>query len=156
MAVAKKLREYLKQNQVKFEVTEHPVAYSAARIAAAQHVPGRKVIKSVICETDGNYVMCVLDADHLLDLTKLKRVTGAKEVHLATEEEVAQLFPDYEVGAEPPFGNQFGLSVYCDQHVTDSDEVFFNGGNHTDLVKIRSQDYMQLVRPIIADLGRHV
>jgi Ala-tRNA(Pro) deacylase len=156
MAIAKKLRDYLKQNKVKFEVTEHPVAYSAARIASAQHVPGSKVVKSVICEADGNYVMCVLDADHLVDLTKLKRVTGAKEVHLATEEEIAQLFPDFEVGAEPPFGNLFGLSVYADQHVSNSDEIFFNGGNHTDLVKVRCNDFMELVRPIVADFGRHI
>jgi len=156
MAIAKKLREYLKQNKVKYEVLEHSVAYSAARTAAAQHVSGRQVVKSVICDADGNYIMCVLDADHLVDLAKLKRVVGAKEVHLATEEEVAQLFTDYEVGAEPPFGNLVGLSVYADKHVSDSDDIYFNGGNHTDLVKMRCHDFMELVRPIVADVGRHV
>jgi len=156
MAIAKKLKDYLKKNKIEFQVLQHPVAHSAPRIAAAQHVPGHQMVKPVIVETDGTYVMCVLTADHLLDLSKIKKLTGAKQVNLATEEEIAQLFPDFEVGAEPPFGNLYGLAVYTDAHVPDNKEIYFNGGNHTELVKIRCHDFMELVKPVVADFGRHV
>jgi Ala-tRNA(Pro) deacylase len=156
MAIAKKLRDYLKQNKIRFQVLQHPVAYSAARVAAAQHVSGDQVVKPVIIEADGNYVMAILTASHLIDLNKIKKITGAKQVNLATEEEIAQLFPDFEVGAEPPFGNLYGMAVYADTHVPENEEIFFNGGNHTDVVKMRTHDFMELVRPVVADFGRHV
>lgn len=156
MAISKKLKDYLSKQKVKYEVLSHPVAYSASRVAGSQHLEGKRLAKAVVVEADGDYIMCVLPAVHLIDFEKFKRIAGVKEVHLATEEELAQLFPDYDLGAEPPFGNLFGLSVYADSMLQRDEEIYFNGGSHTDLVKMKFKDYVSLVTPVVADFGKPI
>ena len=48
-----KLESYFREQGVAFEVKEHPTAYTAQRIAATEHVPGRAFAKVVIARSDG-------------------------------------------------------------------------------------------------------
>ncbi len=67
-----RLEEYLTSNGVGFESEHHRVAYTAQEVAAAEHVPGRKVAKVVMAVADGNAVMLVLPANSRVGLAKLK------------------------------------------------------------------------------------
>lgn len=156
MAIARQLKAYLEREKVDFEVLEHPLAYTAMEIAGSQHVPGRQVIKSVIVRADANLVMCVLPAIHYIDLYKLKDILKAKAITLASEEEIARLFPEFEVGAEPPFGNLYNLPVYADKILAVDEDIVFNAGTHTDMVKMKWKDYQKLASPILVDLGIHI
>ena len=98
--MSQKIKGYLTKEKVPFEILEHPLAYTALEIAGAQHVPGRKLIKSVIIRADDKFVMCVLPAIHYVDLDKLKAALKANKVELAREGEISKIFPEYEVGAE--------------------------------------------------------
>lgn len=156
MAVSEKLKSYLKKEAVEFEHLEHSLTYTASETAGAQHIPGKSFIKAVIIKFEDKPVMCVLPATHLVDFEKLKAVLGTSTLQLASEEEIAELFPDYEVGAEPPFGNLYGLDVYMEASVQDDKMIAFNAGTHTDVVKIKLDDYTRLVNPTIAEFGKHV
>ncbi len=156
MTASKKIIQFLDENNIKYEVLEHAAAYTAQEIAGKQHVPGRQVIKSVIVKIDGKVVMCVLPAIHLVDFDSFKHLTDASDVRLATEEEIAEIFPDYEVGAEPPFGHLYGLDVYVDKFLERDDEIAFNAGTHTDMIKMKCTDFMKLANPIIAEFGVHI
>ncbi len=156
MAISSKVKEYLDKEGVKYEVAEHPLAYTATEIAGSQHVPGKQMIKSVIVKCDGEFVMCVLPAIHLIDFEKLKVTTGAKDLKLADEHDIAKLFPDYEIGAEPPFGQLYGLKVFADKLLEEDSEIVFNAGTHTDVVKIKFEDFKRLTNPVIAEIGTHI
>jgi len=157
MTISPKLKKLLESKAVEYEILQHSQAFTAQEIAGAQHVPGKMMVKSVIVKFDGQNVMCVLPAVHMLDFDKFKVVTGAGDAALATEEEIAQLFPDYEIGAEPPFGNLYEMDVYVDKTLKEDADIYFNGGTHTDIVKMKYEDYEKLVQPkAVADLGRHV
>lgn len=156
MGISIKLKKFLEQNKVGFEVLQHPLAYSAMESAGSVHISGKQLIKSVIVKADGDFLMCVLPAIHLVDFDKLKQVVKAKDVQLAKEQEISKLFPEYPIGAEPPFGNLYGLKVYMDKDIQDHDEIVFNAGTHTDMVKMKYKDFQRLVQPIIADIGVHV
>lgn len=156
MSISPKIKSYLEKEKVKFETLEHSVAYTAMEIAGSQHIPGRQVIKCVIVKADGKFIMCALPSIHYLDMKKLKSITGAKEIQLAGEEEIAKLFPDYEVGAEPPFGHLYGLKVYADKLLEEDEDIVFNAGTHTDMLKIKLADFKRLVHPTFADIGVHV
>ena len=54
--------ELLDKSAVRYEVTEHPPAFTAQQMAAAEHEPGKYVAKPVIVKADGKYMMCVLSA----------------------------------------------------------------------------------------------
>lgn len=156
MVLAKKIKDYLEKEKVGYQLLEHEPAFTAQEVAGAQHVPGREVVKTVIVEADDNFVMCVLPAIHRIDFDKLRRILGADEAHLADEERVAALFPDYDVGAEPPFGQDYGLKVYADQILEENEEIAFNAGTHIDLIRIKFKDFVRLAKPTFADFGVHI
>jgi len=156
MTISHKLRSLLEKEGVEFNILEHQPAYTAMEIAGAQHVPGRQVIKAVIIKADDRFAMCVLPAIHLLDLQKLKKTLNAKKVELAKEEDIARLFPDDEVGAEPPFGNLYGLPVIADKILEEDNDITFNAGSHTEMVQMKFHDYLRLVKPNFADIGVHI
>src|SRR3989338_683316 len=147
MAVSEILRKFLASSKIRYTVARHPVAYTAQEIAAAQHVPGRQLAKSVLVKTERGPVLVVLPAIHLIDLKKLKTALGAKQLTIAKETDIKRQFPDIEVGAMSPFGNLYGVPVIVDRELGEAEEVVFNGGSHTETVKLRYRDFAALVHP---------
>lgn len=156
MSIAPNLKKYLDKERVPYQILQHSEAYTASEIAGSQHVPGIQMLKSVLVKADGQFVLCVLPAIRLIDFDKLKKIIKSKNLDLANENEIAKLFPEYEVGAEPPFGNLYGLQVVADKSMEENDEILFNAGTHIDIVKIKLKDFLRLTQPKIADIGRHI
>ena len=61
-------------------------------------------------------------------------------MELASENEFAELFPECEVGAMPPFGNLYDMPGYVADPLADDAEIAFNAGNHSELIRIAYQD----------------
>ena len=143
----KKLRDFLDKEKVKYLALTHSPAYTAQEVAASAHVSGKDLAKTVIVKLDGKTAMAVLPAHRKIVLQDLRDVTGADRVRFATEEEFETLFPDCEIGAMPPFGNLYGLDVYVAPELTEEEEIAFNAGSHTELIKLAYKDFERLVRP---------
>ena len=148
-----KLREYLDDHDIEYIVMSHSKAYTAQRIAAAAHIPGKEMVKSVILQVDDDLVMCVLPAPEKVSLLKVKELTGAGEVDLAPEQEFGHHFPDCEVGAMPPFGNLYGMTVIVDRKLAEDDEIFFNACTHRELIRMAYMDYARLVKPQLGNIS---
>lgn len=151
MPTLRRLQEYLDSHKVSYQLLGHQEAYTAPAIAHALHVSGKMLAKVVIAKADGVYIMAVLPSPWKVNFDRLKEVLGATEARLATEEEFASLFPDCEVGAMPPFGNLYGLAVYVDRSLTEDEDIVFQAGTHLDAMKLRYQDFAELVHPTIAE-----
>lgn len=147
------IEKYLSDHGVSFETHEHPPAYTAQEVAAAEHVSGKMMAKAVLVHDDGGYVMCVLPASHKLDLTKVADLRQANQIRLADENELAEVFPDVEVGAEPPFGNLYDIPMLVDMHLADRDEIVFQAGSHRQTIRMKYADYASLTHPRIEDLA---
>jgi Ala-tRNA(Pro) deacylase len=147
-----KLRQALEAGHVPYESIPHDPAYTAQGIAAVAHVPGKELAKTVIMKLDGRLAMCVLPATRRISFGRVKKATGAAAVELATESEFGSVFPGCEVGAMPPFGNLYDLEVYVDDALTKDDEIAFNAGSHTELVRMSYADYEKLVHPTVCRL----
>lgn len=145
--VLQRLREYLDRENVKYVVITHSPAHTAQEIAAAAHIPGKEMAKTVMVKMDGEMVMVVLPASAKVELGRLLDATGADEVELAQEREFKHLFPGCELGAMPPFGNLFGLATFVAEELTEDEEIAFNAGTATDLIRMRYEDYARLVQP---------
>ena len=148
MACAK-LQEYLDQKQVKYVSIKHSPAFTAQEIAAAAHIPGRDVAKTVVVKLDGTLALVVVPAPEMVRMNHLKTETGASQVELATEEEFKGRFPDCEVGAMPPFGNLYEMDTFVEESLAEDEEIAFNAGTHTELIKMAFKDYESLVSPRI-------
>jgi Ala-tRNA(Pro) deacylase len=154
--VSEKLKDFLDKNKVGYLIAQHSEVYTAQEIAAALHVPGKELAKVVIVKSEHTFVMIVLPASWRIDIVKLQKVLGAKEIRLATEDEFRNLFPDCEVGAMPPFGNLYGLAIYVDKSLAEDEEIFFQAGNHFESIKMNCRDYQNLVKPRIAEFAVHL
>ena len=148
-----KVEEYLKSNGVQFTAHDHAPAYTAQEVAAEEHVSGKMMAKTVVVRAGEKYAVCVLPANYKLDMTKAADALGAGEAHLADESEMAKLFPDSDVGAEPPFGNLYDLPTIVDERLAADDEIVFQAGTHSRAIRMSYADYARLVEPKVADLA---
>jgi Ala-tRNA(Pro) deacylase len=152
MDARQRLESYFGEQGVDFEVKEHPTAYTAQRIAASEHVPGRTFAKVVMARADDTLLMLVLPAPEMVDVTKVAHVVGG-EVRLATETEFAPSFPDCDPGAMPPFGNLYGVPVYVDRMMGESERIVFQAGAHDVTMSVAYADFERLVQPMPADIA---
>lgn len=147
-----RLKKYLEENDVRFVTIRHSPAFTAQEIAALAHVPGKELAKTVMVKLDGKMAMVVLQAPDHVSANRLKEFSGAEDVELASEDEFADIFPQCEVGAMPPFGNLWDMNVFVDEHLREDEEIVFNAGSHTELVRISYAEFERLVKPTIGCL----
>jgi Ala-tRNA(Pro) deacylase len=147
------ISRYLEQHGVNFSVVGHAVAYTAQEEAAVTHVPGREWAKAVVCMVDDQPTLAVLPANRRVDLHRLREACGARSARLASEAELRPLYSDCEVGAMPPFGPLYHQPVVVDKSLTSDPEISFNGGSHSDAIRMRYRDFEELVKPTVADFG---
>ena len=151
-----RVTEFLDSSAVHYEVSEHPPAFTAQQMAAAEHERGQYVAKPVIVKADGKNIMCVLSACYKIDLGALKSQLGAKSVDLAEEKEIGKIFDDCELGAEPPFGNLYDLPTIMDKVLETDDHITFQAGTHEKAIRISMDDYKKLVEPKVLEFSYHV
>jgi Ala-tRNA(Pro) deacylase len=96
--------------------------------------------------------MAVLPADDRVDRDLLKQAAGADVVELASESEFRDLFSNCQLGAMPPFGNLWDMKVFVDERLTEDEEIAFNAGSHSELVRLAYADFERLVRPQVVHL----
>jgi Ala-tRNA(Pro) deacylase len=97
--------EYFNAQQIPYSHSTHPRARTARRTARAEGVPARDLAKTVVYRGNYGFGIAVVAADELVDLRKVGRLLGLSNIRLANEVELAELFPDCELGAMPPFGD---------------------------------------------------
>ena len=144
---AAKLREFLDANGVKYVTIRHSLAYTAQEVAASAHVRGKDMAKTVIVKLDGQLAMAVVPASQRVDLARLRDAAGVKTAELATEQEFRDAFPECEVGAMPPFGNLYAMHVFVEQKLAADQEIAFNAGSHTELIRLSYADFERLAKP---------
>ena len=148
-----KLKQTLEANHVRYETIIHSPAFTAQGIAALAHIPGWEMAKTVMVKLDGELAMVVLPAPLKVNFSNIRKATGAHKAELAQEQEFKDRFPACEIGAMPPFGNLYGMDVYVDKSLAEDEEIAFNAGTHTELLRIRFDDFNRLVRPKMCNLS---
>ncbi|HID75682.1 MAG TPA: YbaK/EbsC family protein [Planctomycetaceae bacterium] len=149
----KRLKQFLDSHNVNYISITHSPAITAQEIAASAHVPGKELAKTVMVKIDGKMAMAVLPASYKVDFQLLREAAGAEEVELADEREFKDMFPECEVGAMPPFGNLYDMEVYVSRSLAEDEQIAFNAGSHTELIRLAYQDFERLVKPKVVRLA---
>ena len=138
---------YLKEHKVNYKTITHPPAYTAQEIAASAHIPGRALLKTVVIRVNGKLAILVEPANCKVNLAAVKKLLNTENVELAHEYEFEDAFPECETGAMPPIGELFDIDVYVDDVIRHEEDIAFNAGNHSELIKMRYADFEKLVKP---------
>ena len=149
MSTLDRVLAYLNSRSLWFAHDRHPLAYTATEVAAVEHMPPRNFAKTVVVHSPEGYAMTVLPADRRVDLDELRLALGVAHLRLANEGELQDLFGTCELGAMPPFGNEtiYDIPVYVDGLLVTEEEIGFNAGTHRDVVRMRTEDWMDIVKP---------
>jgi Ala-tRNA(Pro) deacylase len=149
MGLLASLADALKRERLPYTVFRHPPAYTALEQAQVSHIRGRCAAKVVICIADDKPIQAIVPAHYRVDL----EMAGAVTIRLALEEEIAVIYPEFEVGAAPPTGTMYGHRVFVDECFVGEPEMVFDAGTHTVSVCMHFSDFADLVKPVIGVIG---
>jgi Ala-tRNA(Pro) deacylase len=85
------------------------------------------------------YLRAVLPASTRIDLRKLREVRGGskKKIHLASEEDLARDYAEFDLGAVPPIGGGRRDPVVIDSRLAERASVILEAGSHEESVRLR-------------------
>lgn len=150
-----RLKEFLDREGIRYVSILHSTAYTAQEVAQTAHISGDEMAKCVMIKVDGKMAMAVLPASYQVDFGLLREAIGADHVTLAHEREFAELFPQCELGAMPPFGNLYGMPVYVAAKLSEDESIAFNAGTHRELIRLPYADFVRLVKPTVLKFSAH-
>ena len=148
------LTSVLEQAGVEYDLLSHPHTERAVDEAEALGLPPRGVAKTLVLTTNGGHVRVVLPASERIDVRKVRdHVEGGKEkVHLATEDELARDYPEFELGAVPPFGGTDRDRVLVDPRIAEQPSVVLEAGTHEQSVRLATADLLELTKAEVVDV----
>lgn len=143
--IATTLNTYLDLSGVQYDVLPHKHTWSSKETAQASKIPSRNLAKAVVLEDpEGYYMMAVVPASRHVDLNAVSQEMYS-EVDLASEKELEYIFSDCETGAIPAIGMAYDMDVLCDERLDELDDVYFEAGDHTDLVHMKGASFQNLM-----------
>lgn len=128
--------EHLEHRGLRFEVIPHPPADTALAEARAVRIPAGEVVKVIVLDIDTGHALALLPADRRLDLRKVEQALGVDEVGLASEDEIATDFPEFEPGALPALPSLLHVPVVIDPRVFDHASITFAAGLQRESVRV--------------------
>ena len=143
MTISTKLRDYLDEHHCRYDLVHHARSRSSMETARTAHVSADCLAKSVVVEDEQGYLMTVLPATRRVDLQALGDLTG-RRLRLAHESELAPLFTDCDPGAVPAVGSAYGLQAIVDESIAGLPDVWFEAGDHEDLVHMQGEQFREL------------
>jgi len=153
MASPKWVRKMLTYRGLRYEELHHPDMYTAQQVAQSEHFSGHRVAKVVVAMVDGGPVELILPASRQVALGRVRRILGARDVRLASEEEMEKYFTDVELGAIPPLRHWKNIPVLMDRALNVEGDILFQAGTHQDAVRLNFQDWYELVCPQVASFS---
>lgn len=155
MNMATKVEETLQQSGLDYDTLSHVHTHSSLHTAHAAHIPEEQLAKSVVLEDDLGYVVAVIPANSHVKIRELNKLLN-RSMGLTTEANIASLFSDCETGAIPPLGLAYGLQTIVDNDLDECSDVYFESGNHEELVHMRGDAFSQLMKKAdYASICRH-
>jgi prolyl-tRNA editing enzyme YbaK/EbsC (Cys-tRNA(Pro) deacylase) len=140
---------------IDFDVLEHRRTERATDEAAALGIDTDEVAKTLILVASSGNVRVVLAASERVDLHKVAATlgVGVKKVQLASEDDLAHDYANFELGAIPPFGGREDR-VLVDERLAGRDSVVVEAGSHERSVRMKAADLVRLTGAQVVDIRR--
>lgn len=144
MGIAATVREYLDEAGVHYELVHHSYTPNSRKAADAASVHPDQLAKPVLFNDGRGFVMAIIPASRRVELPRLAQKLGRK-LTLAGEREVRDVFSDCSEGAVPAVGQAYGVEVIWDDCLASCSDIYFEAGDHTDLVRMTGKEFTFLM-----------
>jgi Ala-tRNA(Pro) deacylase len=132
---ARRLLWYLDHHGVHYDRLPHDPTETSLGSADAAHVDPGQLAKAVLLEDERGYVLAVIPASRRLSIAGIDHVLG-RQLDLASEAELGEIFDDCAIGAVPAVGAAYGIPVAVDEQLLHQPELFLESGDHRELLRI--------------------
>ena len=147
MAIAPLVEDYLSRHGARYDVVEHPRSTHSSETAQLAHIPGDRLVKSVVLrDEDDAVLLAVLPSTLSVHIGHLSEETH-RTLRLADETDLEGVFPDCSPGAIPPLGPAYGVRIILDDSLEAHADLYFEAGDHEHLVHMATGQFMALVGP---------
>jgi Ala-tRNA(Pro) deacylase len=120
--------EHLEKQGIRFELLPHPPTTSALAEAEVLELEPDEVVKAVVLDVSTGHAIAVVPASRRIDLDLLREALGERHARLASEEEIARDFPEFELGAMPPLPSMLHVPLVIDPSVLEHASITFAAG----------------------------
>ncbi len=144
MGIAITLKEFFDNHKTAYELIPHPRTASTLESSEVAHVPGDRMVKSVLLGDQERYLLALIPATHHLNINRVNKMLG-RDLKLIEEDEISGAFSDCEVGAIPPVGEAYGIDTLLDSSLANQKELFMESGDHSLLIRVEGSAFMDLL-----------
>ena len=139
-----------------YELLEHRHTESGMAEAYVLGVSAADVGKTVILDAPSGRVRAVIPASERVDLGKMADTLDENRhrIHLMSEERLAQEYPEFELGAVPPFAGSRDERVVLDSRLAGRYTVVSEAGSHEHSLRLAVSDLIRLTAAETADICR--
>lgn len=144
----KRIQTFLDKHNIKYDTIACTPKQSTREIAKTAHISEKGLAKTTIIKLDGNrFAMIVEPLSIKTNLERWKQLLGSKQIELATDDELDDLFDEFDTSSIPALGNLFEMDVFLDDRLSLGDEIAFSGGTPSELIKLSYKEYARWVKP---------
>ena len=148
--------EHLERQGIRFEILPHRRATTAIDEARALGLGADEVVKVLVLDIETGHALAFIPAYRRLDLDRVRDALGEGKVKLASEDEVAVDFPEFELGAMPAVPSLLHVPVVVDPEIFRHAKVTFAAGVQRESVRTDPRDVMQGATVTIAPITEPV
>jgi Ala-tRNA(Pro) deacylase len=144
MSIAPRIEAHLSKMGIHYDLVQHPESSSSLGAIQSANIPSHQMAKAVMTHDGDTYRLCVIPADHKLVLPWLNDHMHG-HYRLVDEADLKAMFDDCEMGAVPALGQVYGLPVICDQSLLQIKDIYFESGDHKNLIHVDHGAFMELM-----------
>ncbi len=148
------LTESLRAAEIAFELLTHKPTLRALDEAHELGLLPQEVAKTLVaCDEQGRHIRAVVPASSRLDLSKLTDAVDAKRVTLVDEGQLVASYPQFELGAVPPFSGPGGDQTVLDAELLRAPYVILEAGVHDVSLRLRPADLVRIADAVVAEIS---
>lgn len=137
---------YLREAGAEARLEEFPEGTPTARAAArAVGAETAQIVKSLVFDLGGRYVLALVPGDRRADPRKVAAAAGSSSARIASPEQVLEA-TGFPAGGVAPFPLPRVEAVFLDQTLLAHDVVWIGAGSENHLVSIAPGELLRLTR----------
>tara|TARA_B100000131_G_scaffold31946_1_gene29673 strand:- start:135 stop:617 length:483 start_codon:yes stop_codon:yes gene_type:complete len=110
------------------------------------------IVKSLLLKADNGFVLCLVSGDKKCSLSKIKKITGKKDVCMANAEDVKKQ-TGFTIGGVSPVGLVNNLDIMIDDQLNRFQDIFAAAGHPNVIFKIDFNSLNKITKGKIMDIS---
>lgn len=131
-------------------IIEHPLLKTSPDVMKHLNLPLSDALPTLIMKADSGFIAIVRRGGTQLDLKKLKKELGIKNLRMATPEEFVEI-THVPVGAAQVYNS--ALKTVLDKKIFETDYLIGGSGSFTESIKYKTQDLKRIPNSSIVEIA---